>query len=199
MTKAAALLLGVFLLIYCGLTLYDWTVPLYRPPLEGEPLRYDLSTEQPAVVVKMLAAWGSDAQRADAKRSATRFPNVRSCLLEDESRLETPDVRLVDWKKLQTDSDAELCIARIASLIGNNDRLRAWLSFHGFASKTLGSLNGKTIIDSTRLITLSQGPVFPTGGLKHWWIRIIAYNQSIILGWTKENILASAGLELTIL
>jgi len=52
------------------------------------------------------------------RRVLRRFPDVRSCLIEEEKEKSTPNLLLMDWQETGTGRGAEVCIFLIARKIG---------------------------------------------------------------------------------
>lgn len=71
-------------------------------------------------------------ERSLYRASVKRFPNARACLTDTSSN---PDIRTIDWEKIQFTSDFDVCLFRIFSSIGNAIGAHQWLSFHGYRSQ----------------------------------------------------------------
>lgn len=74
----------------------------------------------------------------DYDRALRRFPDVRSCLTEDERNKPQPDLREIDWDEMRNVRDVDVCVFRIASSIQDVDRIKNWLRHQGF---TVGEMS----------------------------------------------------------
>lgn len=64
--------------------------------------------------------------------SVRKLPSVQSCLIGDEISNARPDLTEIDWSKIQSLEDANVCLFRIASSYGKIDSFQSWLEFNGF-------------------------------------------------------------------
>lgn len=69
--------------------------------------------------------------KRDHAKAISRFPTVRDCLIKSEQKKDMPDLRLIDWDKIRTMADADVCTWRIFSSLGTPERAKNWLVFHG--------------------------------------------------------------------
>ncbi len=69
--------------------------------------------------------------KRDHAKAISRFPSVRDCLIRSEQKKDRPDLRLIDWDKIRTMADADVCTWRIFSSLGTPERAKQWLVFHG--------------------------------------------------------------------
>ena len=74
------------------------------------------------------------------------FPGVRDCLIRQQRDSDKPDLRLIDWNRIQTEDQAEICLWWIFLSLETPERAEAWMSFHGlplyepdFVEKTFNS------------------------------------------------------------
>ena len=65
------------------------------------------------------------------ERSILNFPSVRDCLIDEEQKKINPDLRLLNWDKMATLNDLDVCIWRILTSYEKPERIYAWFSFHG--------------------------------------------------------------------
>ena len=63
------------------------------------------------------------------------FPSVRDCLLPEEAVEASPDLGLVDWKRVGTGTAAEVCVFRVARSLDDPGAIFDWLSAQGFRFK----------------------------------------------------------------
>lgn len=103
--------------------------PVYADQI-GDVVR--LANEQ-SIPFQFLARTVSDENVARKYgASVSRFPSVQSCLIKTERGKIHPDLTMVDWSKIRSTQDADVCFFRVASSYNNIDTFRAWLEFHGF-------------------------------------------------------------------
>ena len=117
--------------------------------------------------------WNGNAP-ALYSNAITKFPNVRSCLVASEKDKENPDLRLINWDGFfnwewtrnvkgswfnifsanqSAQTDANVCLWRIYTSLGTDERIERWKKFHGFPER--GNIK-------------EFGPIFPTRGLSHF-------------------------------
>lgn len=66
------------------------------------------------------------------KNALRSFPDVRSCLTEEERGKSQPDLRQMDWGAIGNIREIEVCVFRIASSIEDIETIILWLRHHGF-------------------------------------------------------------------
>lgn len=91
------------------------------------------------------------------RRSINRFPDLTSCLYESEPHANSPDVRLFAWQKIHSVEDAEVCMFRVFSSIGDPHKAKEWLIGQGFADAEQDIVPASVM----RLSGLSQGEELP--------------------------------------
>lgn len=64
--------------------------------------------------------------------SIRQFPDVRSCLSEEEEKAKRPDLRAFDWEAIDGSRDADVCIFRVASSYQGPSELERWFEAQGF-------------------------------------------------------------------
>ena len=72
------------------------------------------------------ARWGQ------FRKAIRAFPDVQSCLIEEEQVKENPNLLEFDWETVGTGAGAEVCVFRITRSLGDLSRVKTWLKFHGF-------------------------------------------------------------------
>lgn len=70
------------------------------------------------------------------RRAIHEYPDVLSCLIEEERSKEPPNLLKFDWERVGYGRGAEVCLFRISRSLSDLDRIQNWLSFHQF--KVLG-------------------------------------------------------------
>ena len=63
----------------------------------------------------------------------SRFPDVRSCLVGSERTKPQPDLRQMDWAAVNSFSDLDVCVFRIAKSIQDIDTIKVWLRHNEFS------------------------------------------------------------------
>ncbi|MCV2893442.1 hypothetical protein [Lentibacter sp. XHP0401] len=61
-----------------------------------------------------------------------QFPDVGSCLVEDEASKESPNLLLMDWKKTGYMIGSRVCLFRVASSLDHPTLVQQWMKYHGF-------------------------------------------------------------------
>lgn len=80
---------------------------------------------------------------ADYESAINSFPNVRSCLIENERNEPQPDLRQIDWSAMHDIHDIDVCVFRIASSIEVIESIKSWLRYHGIKVGAGSSLYGQ--------------------------------------------------------
>jgi hypothetical protein len=65
-------------------------------------------------------------------KALRRFPDVQSCLIEDQREKPQPALRQIDWDQIETAQEIDICVFRIAASIDDVKLTKAWLLYHGF-------------------------------------------------------------------
>lgn len=71
------------------------------------------------------------------KRALRRYPDVLSCLTDTGYDAVTPNLLKFDWDNVGTSFEAEICVFRVASSLGNSCRTIGWLEYQGFSHNGL--------------------------------------------------------------
>lgn len=123
------------LLMFAGTLLLVWvlmlqldTTSVELPEFTDPPIAYDhLSDEK----TEPYLVWGKPPVKGADKRAARRWPDVRSCLMRSERKVENPDLRKMDWGKMRRDEDIEVCLFRIAASLRSPEAMRDWFVSQG--------------------------------------------------------------------
>jgi len=101
-----------------------------RARLERKPEYQYLSSEDTRPFVK---------GNADYNLSVIKeYPTVQSCLIPSEQTTNTPDLRLINWDKITTIPELEVCLWRIFSSLKYPEPVLEWLDFHKAVDSVLG-------------------------------------------------------------
>ncbi|TMV09990.1 hypothetical protein FGK63_02665 [Ruegeria sediminis] len=72
------------------------------------------------------ARWGQ------FRKAIHAYPDVQSCLIEDEQNKKQPNLLKFDWDRVGTGRGAAVCVFRIARSLSNQNRLQHWFAYHHF-------------------------------------------------------------------
>ncbi len=75
---------------------------------------------------------GEQARWKQYRKAIRNYPDVQSCLTEEERAKENPNLLKLDWERVGYWSGAEVCIFRISRSLADLERIKSWLSFHDF-------------------------------------------------------------------
>ncbi len=116
----------------------EYTIP--RFPFGPYTLYSDLTPEQRAAVIpyetltdEQTVAFSSGLPNfvKTNEVSIIKFPHVRDCLTPSEAAKEKPDLRLINWDKMLSLQDANVCMWRIFTSYEQPERIFSWFEFHG--------------------------------------------------------------------
>lgn len=105
--------------------------PLYSSDL------YDLTS--PSLKYSVLSDEESDPYQSispiitdSLKKALARFPNTKSCLIEEEHSEDRVDLRLIDWRQFKHKDELNVCLWRIFKSLNSTEAVEKWLTFQGF-------------------------------------------------------------------
>jgi len=146
--------------------------------------------------------FGKPPLRRESKRAANKWPDARSCLIRSERLKERPDLGQIDWRRMLSKSDAEVCIFRIFSSLGKADVSSKWLDYQGFQSVGHRSISvaGKKFIQVQGYnFPEKSGKVFVSSWSgENLFKRIFVHNERIVTEWDLKGVLQSVSYEITI-
>lgn len=67
--------------------------------------------------------------REELEQAAVDFPTVGSCLSHHPANAAS---LTIDWRRIGSNAEAEMCLSRVASRLGSPDKIAAWLETHDF-------------------------------------------------------------------
>jgi hypothetical protein len=113
---------------------------LYRsqtssPSTELTPDETGISVGGITLQKMQLKGWHS-WKVAEYLSAAAKFPSAKSCLVGDHYKA---SLLTVDWYKIGSTVDAEVCLSRIARVLGTPRKTANWLKVHGFTVSSIGS------------------------------------------------------------
>ena len=80
------------------------------------------------------------------RKALRRFPDVRSCLIEEERGKPQPDLRQIDWGGIRSIQDIDVCVFRIASSADGLESIKTWLLYNDFIVDGEGRYVGKKYV-----------------------------------------------------
>ena len=181
---------GTLLLAWVLMLQLD-TTSVELPEFTDPPIAYDhLSDEktEPYLVLGKPPVKGAD------KRAARRWPDVRSCLMRSERKVENPDLRKMDWGKMRRDEDIEVCLFRIAASLHSPEALRDW-----FASQGMQQVRISVLAKIPNLYTedmwvvqainyFSTGKTFRASAIPwRYWKMLISYSENFEIVFTETG------------
>lgn len=97
-------------------------------------IEYDrLSTQGDEPYLFLGYVMDSEQARWNQFRKAIHaYPNVQSCLIEEERNKKQPNLLKFDWDSVGTGQEAAVCVFRIARSLSNQDRIQNWFAYHQF-------------------------------------------------------------------
>ena len=133
-------------IILFALNLYDRT--LGAPTFEGPPIPYkQLASEKSHPIKYDRISFRKDLIpgsfwfyvdrylfEPDWSMARGKFLTVRSCLHYTERDKEKPDLRKVDWSRMGSQLEINICLFRIFASLGTVDGAIAWLKTQGASS-----------------------------------------------------------------
>lgn len=113
------------------------------------------------------------------------FPDSQSCLKDGASAAEPVGLYEMDWTNIETTRDAEICISRILSDLGDIDEAPDWMEHQGLtfrpfsASQRYYENYDGTLRVSGSWSIRTNGPLFPTSGTIRRIFFAIPYGMSV--------------------
>jgi len=72
------------------------------------------------------ARWGQ------FRKAIHTYPDVQSCLVEEEQHKKEPNLLKFDWERVGTGRGAAVCMFRIARSLADVEKTGSWLKYHHF-------------------------------------------------------------------
>lgn len=145
----------------------------------------------------------SPSHTAKYEAAAKRFPTAEACLLSDPAR--APSLA-IDWRKVGSDIEAEVCLSRVASTIGTAKGMIAWLQAHDFAAVSVRSANdidtsseaaerAGTVIEGQWSIE-DNGPLYRRGLVSPLRQRLFGHGATVVIfiSKTHKNVSVRSGV-----
>jgi len=89
-------------------------------------------------------------QWREYRRSLSRYSDVRDCLIPSEAKRQTPNLILIDWKKMRSEEVIEVCMFRIFSSLESPADAKQWLEIQGLQNVVLKDRYRSIVRDGIR-------------------------------------------------
>lgn len=121
--------------------------------------------------------------------SIRKFSSVQDCLQRAERRKAQPDLTKIDWRGIDTNEDAAVCLFRIASSYATPKDMENWMNEQGFKTTIIvPPASGKDkIIVSGNWNTEKNGSKFYSNWFVRAWIYLFAYGESYSATYDENN------------
>lgn len=118
---------------------------------------------------------------------AHRYPDAQSCLEEGRKAGLAEDLVHLDWRKINTTDEAEVCIYRILSHVGIHQAAH-FFEAQGFSIRNTEEVPIRVTSDENLQIRsgwniATKGPKFPERGLLRRTLAAIPYGMSVYATW----------------
>jgi len=138
--KRVLLSLAIIASAFAGLNWSD-RARAEAPEVAGPPIEYDhLSSEK----AEPYISFGKPPVRDEEVHAVKRFPDVRSCLIRVEQSKNRPDLRQIDWSRMNTKSDIQVCMFRIFSSYQTPMKAKQWFISQKMTGVSQDEYQGKT-------------------------------------------------------
>jgi len=121
-------------------------------------------------------------REGEYRSSIDTFANVVDCLDSTEQNANEPNLDAIDWTKMSSLENAEVCIWRITSSYDDIDAVRSWLGSQGFrVLDTLSFPNrgGTRVVVSAAWPLKERGMLVSQGKIYDWWTTKVAYGLGL--------------------
>lgn len=133
-------------------------------------------TEPLSFFGEIVKGSGTNRDKKYAK-SIKRFPSVLDCLMETERNKLQPDLTQLDWQKIDSEADAEVCMYRVGSSYEDAGAMKEWLKKQGFKVTSFNAQDGKVYLSGVWSIP-KYGPKFYHNIFDWLWLRLISHGTS---------------------
>ncbi len=185
--KKLLLLVAVIAAAIRGLNWYD-QASAEAPEVVGPPIEYDhLSSE----IEEPYISFGTPPVRDEELYAVKQFPDVRSCLVRAEQSKDRPDLRQIDWSRMNTKFDIKVCMFRIFSSYQTPIRVKQWFISQKLTGVSQDEYQGKTeLLHSVRAYNYPRKTnnvyVSPRGVGKQIKLKLI-YVEEFKVIWSADN------------
>lgn len=122
------------------------------------------------------------------KKAIRKYPHVRDCLVRSQADKQTPNLRLIDWHRLSGYTEGQVCLWRIFTSLESPERVKDWMSFHGYETSSTELFERKTL--SGRRKWVDDVPKSPVYGIFYIIYRYhpLSISESISAQWVSNII-----------
>ena len=183
------------LLMFAGTLLLVWvlmlqldTTSVELPEFTDPPIAYDhLSSEKEEPYI----SFGTPPVRDEELYAVKQFPDVRSCLVRAEQSKDRPDLRQIDWSRMNTKFDIKVCMFRIFSSYQTPIRVKQWFISQKLTGVSQDEYQGKTeLLQSVRAYNYPRKTnnvyVSPRGVGRQIKLKLI-YVEEFKVIWRADN------------
>jgi hypothetical protein len=124
---------------------------------------------------------------------ARQFPDAQSCLEEGADATRHADLTRMDWDKIWTTTEAEVCIFRLLAALGRIEDFRVFSEAQGFRISETGSNPEKPYVerDGSLSVTVTwsirkKGPKFPTRGPVRYLVAV-PHSMGVDVTWEPDR------------
>lgn len=125
--------------------------------------------------------------------AVTRFPDAGACLVTGSDPARPGDLNRMDWDRIDTTTEAEVCLFRLLSALGTIDRFTDFVEAQGFrVDDRSGNPTNPTVeSDGSLRVTAywsirANGPKYPTTGLKRY-LTAVPHLMSVDATWAPDG------------
>lgn len=189
--KRVVLSMTVPTLAMVGLLWFD-AARAESPTITGAPIPYDhLSSEES----EPFGNYGKPPMRNEEIRAAKRFTDVRSCLVRAEQSKDRPDLRKINWARMNNKAAIDVCMFRIFASYGTPEKAVLWFDAQGlrtegpvevtFSSGLSIGVHGYNSPANSQHVYVSN--TLWGGWFKAWFI----YVESFAASWDESGVLTN--------
>jgi len=156
----------------------------------GKPvLKYDANDPDATYMVR---------HKKHYAKSIVRFASVRDCLIDSEQKVPQPDLTKFDWKKITDETEAAVCVFRIAGSYALPDDMKRWFMSQGFRTSLHKDRNRDVFVSaswSTDQYAARSGENIFT----KTWIKMVAHGFSLGVEYVLDSELHHVRASFTVL
>lgn len=175
------------------------------PKITGPAIPYDhLSSEETEPFIIRAggirpADYGGNS-KMDKKYTSTvrKFDDVRDCLVSAEAKKTIPDLRFINWGKMRSEANIEVCMYRIFASLGSPEKAKLWFEAQGLKNvrinKRIASkkVNGKIIIANGGHVDDEQITVSASNHPKKSGRRYVSLKKASVISLSRYLIYAES-------
>lgn len=128
------------------------------------------------------------------RSSVREFSSVLDCLERAERKKEKPDLTKVDWRAIDNDKDAAVCLFRIASCYMTPNDMESWMKAQGFTVNKGYVGVKKRLAFNGNWDAKKNGVLFSSNWFVWLYMKLIVYSTSFGLTYDKDSTVYHAGV-----